>query len=88
MDKDNINELPEDNAQEQDNLLHDAINAKMKQLQMGSLLQGSKAICHVILGYIAEFMTTPGKKSFRQQEKLIKRIRHALPPYSIPLRSN
>lgn len=53
----------------------EAAKTQMKKVQMAALLNGSQAICHVILGYIAEFTMAPGKKSFRQQEKLIKRIR-------------
>lgn len=56
--------------------LKEAISTQMKKVQMASLLNGSKAICGVVLQYIAEFKRQPGKKSANDYKRLIKKIEH------------
>ena len=57
-----------------DDLLQEAIKAEMKKVQMAALLSGSKAICGVVLQYIVEFNQKPGKKTYRDYERLVKKI--------------
>lgn len=54
--------------------LKKAIKTQMEKVQMASLLNGSKAICGVVLQYIAEFQKQPGKKSANDYKRLIKKI--------------
>ena len=56
--------------------LQEAITTQMKKVQMAALLSGSKAICGVVLQYIAEFKRQPGKKSANDYKRLIKKIEH------------
>ena len=54
--------------------LKEAITTQMKKVQMAALLNGSKAICGVVLQYITEFQKQPGKKSANDYKRLIKKI--------------
>ena len=54
--------------------LKKAIKTQMEKVQMASLLNGSKAICGVVLQYITEFQKQPGKKSANDYKRLIKKI--------------
>lgn len=54
--------------------LKEAIDAQIKKVQMAALLSGSKAICGVVLQYIAEFQKQSGKKSANDYKRLIKKI--------------
>lgn len=56
--------------------LKEAIDAQIKKVQMAALLSGSKAICGVVLQYIAEFQRQSGKKSANDYKRLIKKIEH------------
>ncbi len=57
-----------------DEALKEAISTQMKKVQMASLLNGSKAICGVVLQYITEFQRQSGKKSANDYKRLIKKI--------------
>ena len=57
-----------------DDALKEAISTQMKRVQMTSLLNGSKAICGVVLQYITEFQKQSGKKSANDYKRLIKKI--------------
>lgn len=76
MEENNTNEESKITPMEEmsDDALRDAVNTQLEKVRRAALLSGTKAICHVILNYIAEFKMVPGKKTFRQQERLIKQI--------------
>lgn len=57
-----------------DEALKEAISTQMKRVQMVFLLNGSKAICGVVLQYITEFQKQSGKKSANDYKRLIKKI--------------
>lgn len=54
--------------------LKEAIKTQMEKVRMAALLNGSKAICGVVLQYITEFQKQPGKKSANDYKRLIKKI--------------
>ena len=54
--------------------LKDAIEEQMRNLRRQSILVGAQTACNVILQKIHAYMTKPGKKSYRDYERLIKEI--------------
>lgn len=74
VDEDNnelTNEAPV--AEEKDELTK-AVEAQMEKLRRQSVLIGAQAICSTILQKITLAMRKPGKKSYRDYERLIKDI--------------
>lgn len=54
--------------------LKNAIEEQMRNLRRQSILIGAQTACNVILQKIHTHMTKPGKKSYRDYERLIKDI--------------
>ena len=54
--------------------LKKAVEEQFIKIRMAGLLNGSKAICGVILQYIEEFQKQAGKKSANDYKRLIKKI--------------
>lgn len=75
VDEDN-NELTNDApiAEEEKDELTKAVEAQMDKLRRQSILLGAQAICSTILQKITLTMRKPGKKSYRDYERLIKDI--------------
>lgn len=75
-----INELVnEDNnevdvATEEKDELTKAVEAQMEKLRRQAMLLGGQAICSAILQNINIAMRKPGKRSYRDYERLIKEI--------------
>lgn len=57
-----------------DEALKEAITTQIEKVRMAALLNGSKAICGVVLQCIAEFQRQSGKKSANDYKRLIKKI--------------
>ena len=63
-------------AEMTDDALKEVIKTQLEKVRMAALLNGSKAICGVVLQYITEFQKQPGKKSANDYKRLIKKIEH------------
>ena len=83
MDENNINtELEEESlemvdepvSQMDDDQLKKAIEEQMSKLRTQSMLMGAQAICQVILQKIHTVQQKPGKKTYRDYERLIAEI--------------
>ena len=61
-------------AEMTDDALKEVIKTQLEKVRMSALLNGSKAICGVVLQYITEFQKQPGKKSANDYKRLIKKI--------------
>ena len=57
-----------------DDALKEVIKTQLEKVRMAALLNGSKAICGVVLQYITEFQKQSGKKSANDYKRLIKKI--------------
>ena len=55
--------------------LKKAIEDQMSKLRRQSMLLGSQAMCRVILNKIYEHQAKPGKKSYRDYERLVNDIK-------------
>lgn len=55
--------------------LKDAIETQMRNLRRQSILVGSQTACSVILDKIYKHLAKPGKKSYRDYERLIVEIK-------------
>ena len=83
MDENNTNvELEEENVEATEEKfvmdndeLKKAIEDQMSKLRRQSMLLGSQAMCRVILNKIYEHQAKPGKKSYRDYERLVNDIR-------------
>lgn len=82
MDENNTNvELEEDVTTEEEKSVMDndelkqAIEDQMSKLRRQSMLLGSQAMCRVILNKIYEHMAKPGKKTYRDYERLVNDIK-------------
>lgn len=60
-------------TEEKDDLAK-AVEAQMEKLRRQSILTGAQAICQVILQKIYTYKAKPGKKSYRDYERLIADI--------------
>ena len=69
-----INELKNETTSEEKDDLTKAVEAQMEKLRRQSVLLGAQAICSTILQKITITMRKPGKKSYRDYERLIKDI--------------
>lgn len=68
-------ETTEEDVSKMDNdALKSAIEEQMRKLRTQSLLLGAQSICQVILQKIYEVQQKPGKKTYRDYERLIKDI--------------
>ena len=83
MDENNTNvELEEEMVQEPDaskmdnDELKSAIDEQMSKLRRQSILIGAQTACSVILQKIYAHQKKPGKKSYRDYERLVKDIQH------------
>jgi len=78
MNEEAINETTGTEAPPEDQHLNETlestIQTQFEKVKMSGLLSGAKAVSGVILNYISDFKKAPGKKTFRQQERLIKQI--------------
>lgn len=54
--------------------LKQAIEERMTQLRRQSMLLGAQAMCRVVLNKIYEHQTKPGKKTYRDYERLVNDI--------------
>lgn len=61
-------------AEMTDDALKEVIKTQLEKVRMAALLNGSKAICGVVLQYITEFQKQSGKKSANDYKRLIKKI--------------
>lgn len=83
MDENNTNnveleeevETAEDVSALDNDELKKAIEDQMSKLRRQSMLLGSQAMCRVILNKIYEHMAKPGKKSYRDYERLVNDIK-------------
>lgn len=83
MDENNTNvELEEENVEAEEatsvmdnDELKKAIEDQMSKLRRQSMLLGSQAMCRVILNKIYEHQAKPGKKSYRDYERLVNDIK-------------
>lgn len=79
MDESNTNvDLKEDEtdvSMMDDDTLKKAIEDNMEKLRRQSMLLGAQAMCQVILQKIYTYQAKPGKKTYRDGERLIKDIK-------------
>lgn len=83
MDENNVNVAVEEDDAEFEEVeptmgndeLKKAIEEQMSKLRTQSMLLGSQAMCRVILQKIYEHLAKPGKKSYRDYERLVNDIK-------------
>ena len=69
-------ELVDKSASEMSNdQLKEAISQQMDKLRRQGLLLGAQSMCRVILNKIYEHQAKPGKKSYRDYERLVSDIK-------------
>lgn len=83
MDENNTTnvELEEENLEANDTApalddFEKLVSEKMEKLRRQSLLLGAQSICRVILEKIYTHQTKPGKKTYRDYERLVKDIQN------------
>ena len=64
-------ELEEASASVNDDELKNAVEEQMSKLRTQSMLMGAQAMCKVVLQKIYDAKSKPGKKSYRDLERLI-----------------
>jgi hypothetical protein len=54
--------------------LEEAMKEQFEKVRMAGLLAGSKGICGVIVQYIHQFSSSPGKRTLNDYRRLVKKI--------------
>lgn len=76
MDENNVVQQKAISAEDMSNdELKKAVEAQLQMVRRQNLLVGAQSICRVILEKIYAHQAKPGKKSYRDYERLIKEIR-------------
>jgi hypothetical protein len=54
--------------------LEEAMSKQFEKVRMAGMLSGAKGICGVIMQYIYQFNSSPGKKTLNDHRRLVKKI--------------
>ena len=54
--------------------LEEAMKKQFEKVRMAGLLAGSKGVCGVIVQYIHQFNSSPGKRTLNDYRRLVKKI--------------
>ena len=69
---DNVEQLnTEDEFQ---SALEEAMKKQFEKVRMAGMLAGAKGICGVVVQYIHQFNTSPGKRTLNDYRRLVKKI--------------
>lgn len=76
LEEENLEVVDKPVAKMDNDELKNAISQQMDKLRRQALLLGAQSMCHVILQKIYEHQAKPGKKTYRDYERLINNIQN------------
>ena len=62
------------NTDEFQSALEEAMKKQFEKVRMAGLLAGAKGICGVVVQYINQFNSSPGKRTLNDYRRLVKKI--------------
>lgn len=76
LEEESLESVDEPASEMSNDQLKEAISQQMDKLRRQNLLLGAQSMCHVILNKIYDMKSKPGKKTYRDYERLINNIQN------------